>query len=162
MRNLDINIAVNKFNYNDYYEILVDGISLEDLILENTEIGIEKGLVSTFLNWLDNPRERKIVWERALPNLNSTTFLPILMCGDDLDFNCTIIITECESDTEHVYWKRFGLDVGGNENMPESIGENVQWFKNSESLVFDKKQYIAILERFRSYLDEENQELCYK
>lgn len=159
---IETSILVNTFTNYNYYEILIDGISLEETIFKNLNIEIKKGLVSTFLNWLSNPSERETVWKRTLPEINQTTFLPILMCGEDLDLFCDVIIAETFADNYNVYWKRFGLDIGNGENMPESIGQNVLWFENSCQLIFDKNQYYEILDKFRKYLNEENGSLCYK
>lgn len=159
---IETNILVNPFTNYNYYDILIDGISLEETILKNLNIEIKKGLVSTFLNWLSNPSERETVWKRTLPEIDQTTFLPILMCGEDLDLLCDVIIAETVTDNNYVYWKRFGLDIGNGENMPKSIGKNVQWFMNSSEIIFDKNQYSEVLNKFRKYLNEENGNLCYK
>lgn len=159
---IETNILVNPFTNYNYYDILIDGISLEETILKNLNIEIKKGLVSTFLNWLSNPSKRETVWKRTLPEIDQTTFLPILMCGEDLDLLCDVIIAETVTDNNYVYWKRFGLDIGNSENMPKSIGKNVQWFMNSSEIIFDKNQYSEVLNKFRKYLNEENGNLCYK
>lgn len=106
-----------------------------------------KGLVSTFLDWFTNLNERRVVWERVLPDLNKTTVCPILMCSDDLDFYCTIIVAEIERLETVVNWKRIGLDNGSTDGLPDSIGSTVKWFKQL-SYQFEINEYKKCLDRF--------------
>ncbi|WP_420571991.1 hypothetical protein [Kordia sp.] len=152
MNTISIETYRNEYTGNNYYGILIDGISLEEHALKNSFKDIIPGLVSTFLNWLDDPQEQKIVWERALPEPYTKTNLPILMCGDDLDLWCTVIIAEVETDDDYVYWNKIGHDVGDDKNMPASIGTTVDWF-SGETLVFKRKEYESVLKSFKKYLD---------
>lgn len=100
---------VNPFSGENFYMIEIDSKSLEGIILENRP-DIKKGIVPTFLNWLTNEDERKLVWERAIPKIGEKSRLPILMCSDDLDLWCTLIMVEVETDNKYVYWNKFGLE----------------------------------------------------
>lgn len=140
----------NPFSNKNYYIIEVDGKSLEDYILEITKL--HKGLVPTLLNWLHDKSERKTDWNRVLPKIGTTANLPILMCSEDIDLWCDLIIVEVEVDNKFVYWNRFGID-DTNTNKPSQLGQNTLWFDNTPTFVFDKSQYKNILTAFRKYLD---------
>jgi hypothetical protein len=144
----------NEYTDENYYGILIDGISLEEHALNASLEEITPGLVSTFLNWLSDLAERKIVWQRALPELYVKSNLPVLMCGDDLDFWCTIIIAEVEVDDHYVYWNKLGHDVGDSAGLPESIGTTVEWFPG-KTLVFKRDEYENVLNAFKKYLNDD-------
>ncbi|MCH2192823.1 hypothetical protein [Kordia sp.] len=152
MNSISIQTYYNTFSQNNYYGILIDGISLEEHALNQSHIDITSGLVSTFLNWLSDPLQRKIVWERALPEGYTKVYLPILMCGTDIDLWSTVIIAEVEADDHHVYWNKLGLDDSDFEYSPEPIGTTVNWFSGN-TLVFKRTEYETVLNTFKKYLD---------
>jgi len=131
LNSISIKTYFNKFSGHNYYGILVDGISLEEYALNRSHIDITPGLVSTFLNWLDDPLEQKIVWKRALPEGYTKVNLPILMCGNKL-----------------------GLDESDLENSPEPIGTTVNWFPGN-TLVFKRDEYEHVLNAFKKYLNDD-------
>lgn len=142
----------NPFSNQNYYIIEIDGKSLEDYVLENSDL--TEGLVPTLLNWLHDESERKVVWNRVLPKMGETTYLPILMCSEDVDLWCDLIMVEVQADERFVYWNRLGLD-DTNADKPEEIGDNILWFDNSPSFRFDKTQYVDVINQFRKYLNIE-------
>ena len=143
---------LNTFSGKNFYIIEIDGKSLEDIILEKYP-EITQGIVPTLLNWLEDEEERKVVWNRVLPDKLEKSNLPILMCSEDIDLWCTLIMVEVETDENHVYWNRFGLEVSDAQN-PNEIGKSINWFSGIPKMVFDKNEYECVLEEFRSRLDE--------
>ncbi len=143
----------NEFSGFFYYVILVDGVSLEDYVLKTKHAEIKAGLVPTLLNWLDDPGEREEVWKRVLSEDQEAARLPILMCSEDIDFGCTLIMTEVRSDSQHVYWERFGLEES-DSTVPTEVGTKVLWFDDILPLKFARAQYEEVLTRFRQHLDE--------
>lgn len=154
MNQISIKTCLNEFSGKNYYEIFIDGISLETHALKRSPKEILPGLVSTFLNWLEDPLERKIVWERALPEGYTKVNLPILMCGDDIDLWCDVIIAEVEVDDDHVYWNKIGLDQSTLENTCEAIGTDVNWFPG-KPFVFERTSYENMLNAFKKYLNDD-------
>ncbi len=144
---------LNPFTNRNLYLIEIDGKSLEDIILESQET-ILKGLVPTLLNWLDDPEERKVVWKRVLPPNGSTTRLPILMCSEDVDFWCTLIMVEVECNDQYVIWKRFGLENSAAE-APDEIGKSVKWFDDISSMCFERDEFEKVVNRFRDNLSDD-------
>jgi hypothetical protein len=66
----------------------------------------------------------------------------ILICPDDQDFSCTVIVTKVISEENKIRWHRFGIDKSYEFGKPELIGTNVIWFSNECELIFNKKEYI--------------------
>lgn len=65
-----------------------------------------------------------MAWRRILPGENQTTICPILVCPDDNDFSCTLIVAEIRNCGNTIQWKRVGLDQAkewGTENVGASV-----------------------------------------
>lgn len=146
---------LNPFSGLTYYNVQIDGILLEDIILSKVKEEIIPGLVPTLLNWLNNEDERKVVWDRAFPSIGEKSKLPILMCSEDIDLWCTLIIVEVTRDNDFVYWNKFGLE-NSDAQIAEEIAKSVEWFKEVNSMKFDLKQYEFVLNEFRKFLREKN------
>lgn len=127
---------LNSFSGNYFYIIEIDGKPLEDIILEN-QTQVSRGIVPTLLNWLENEEERKEVWERTLPVEGTKADFPILMCSEDIDLWCTLIMVEVTTDEKYVYWNKFGLE-NSDAQTPKEIGKNIEWFPNIPKMIFSK------------------------
>jgi hypothetical protein len=138
----------------EHLNIFIDEKPLDE-IADNKKPDYKlKGLVPTLLDWLDNPNERKLVWERILPEEGQTTYVPVLMCPDDVDLSCTTIIAEAERKGETIFWHKLGIDFsrGDYENYPNYIGTTVEWFENIEPMEFRLSQYELMLDEFRKLI----------
>lgn len=144
---------LNSFSGQTFYVLAVDGRSLEDIILDD-QPDIIRGIVPTLLNWLSDEKERAIVWERIFPAPGVVSRLPILMCSEDIDLWCTLIMVEVEMDEQYVYWKRFGLE-DSDAQTPEEIGKSVRWFPGIPGMCFDRQEFAAVVNQFRIRLDDE-------
>ncbi len=143
---------LNPFSGKNFYHIEIDGRSLEDMIME-VRPDLKKGIVPSLLNWLTDENERKVVWDRVIPNDGQKTKLPILMCSEDLDLWCTLIMVEVEADKNLIHWNRFGLE-DSDAQTPEEIGKSIDWFSGIERLSFSREAYENMLDEFRMRLDE--------
>lgn len=151
-----ISAAQRKSKYVDeeHLVLLVDGVPL-DVMLARTmsDDGAIEGLVPTLLNWLSDENESSLVWSRALPLVGEHSRFPVLMCPDELDLSCTVVIAEVEASTSSITWHRLGLDAAGvDKSAPAQCGEIVNWFKGIGPYVFRRVEYEACLEEFRSQL----------
>lgn len=152
MRHLQINSLTvkqgkSKYCPDEHLILFLDGIPLDFFLCEKfPKLNLE-GLVPTFLNWMD-VSENEVIWKRCLPKQGEIVRVPILMCPDDLDFYCTIIIAETMADHDSIFWKRLGIDAS-KIKISESVGEKVKWFKNVGPFHFDREAYIECLEKFR-------------
>lgn len=73
-----------------------------------------------------------------------STVVPILVCPDDADFSCTVLIVEVEFTDNTVKWCRFGFD----QSPQNEIGSTVVWFKNSPTYEFNKIGYVEFRDDF--------------
>lgn len=112
------------------------------------------GLVPTFLPAFDDDDEYNLVMERALPKEGKTTMLPVLMCPEDLNLNCTVIIAQAKTQGDYVIWEKLGLDKSEPANHPQSVGTKVQWLGKIAPLYFKKDEYIACLNEFKQMAEE--------
>lgn len=113
-----------------------------------------RDLIPTLLSDLEDEKESELVWSRILPE-NGNSLLPILMCPDDVDLACTLIITEVSITQDSVIWKNFGLDMSYDEEdkYPGYIGNEVEWFTQNLRLEFPKEQYIEMIRLFQNEID---------
>lgn len=144
MNQIQAKYEKSEYSNETHLTINVDGKPLDKILHELYPDKNLIGLVPTLLDWLEDPKERKLVWDRF--ESKQKQVVPILMCPDDIDLWCTIINVEIEKTEDSVKWLRIGIDSGSSDNMPDSIGTNVEWFDKIKPMEFDKVEY----EKFRS------------
>ncbi len=155
---------IDKFNFNPSYggnqflNIKIDGEWVDKLLSNLYPEYDIIGTIPTLSFRLETQEEEKIVWERFLPALNETTIAPILMCSDDCDFSCTLILAEIENIGHRVYWKRFGQDNSKTSENKENVGSNVKWFFPKIEFEFDILEYEMVISDFRSQYDLDNEQ----
>ncbi len=101
----------------------------------------------------DNAKAKQVVWERINTVGETPVIAPLLMCPDDLDFYCFVVVAEIRCVGDTVRWERIGLDDLENRGIqPETLGEKVLWFDYIPPLVFPKEEYFECIETFRKAL----------
>ena len=90
--------------YDDFLNVEIDGYWLDEKLDQLYPNNFYKGLIPTLLFALEIEAEKEVVWERILPKEKSTSICPILMCPDDCDFSCTIIVAEIETSKHFIKW----------------------------------------------------------
>ncbi len=141
----------SKYADTPHLTIQVDGKPLDVLLDEQYSGRNLLGLVPTLLNWLVDPKEQRVVWDRV--ESISPQVVPILMCPDDVDLWCTVIVIEIAKTDSVVKWLSVGLDMGDGENMPDSIGSDVDWFDGLEPLEFRLSDYEKFVTAFKMELN---------
>jgi len=128
----------------DHYCIIVDGIPLDEWLHScYPEEGYE-GLIPTLSASME-PREEALVLSRY-QSTGSIVILPILMCPDDCDLWCTLIVVEVERRDGLIRWNRFGTDQSIGDELIQSyecIGGRVNWLNCAPSLIFEQAAYNA-------------------
>jgi hypothetical protein len=106
MDTVEIKEYKTKFAKGNHPMIFVNGKSLDELLW--AQIGEENllGLVPA-ITWLWDDEEQKIAIERLSNETVGSTVVPILVCPDDADFSCTVLIVEVELSDKTVKWCRF-------------------------------------------------------
>ncbi|MFD2672308.1 hypothetical protein [Marinicrinis sediminis] len=127
--------------------IVIDGKPLDAWLDEFYPDRVLRGLVPMILDWMVDEKEAKFVQDCFLSE-KQMKLLPVLMCPDDCDFSCTVIVAEVLMDGPYVIWKRMGQLVHQKEdwhNGIESSGGEVDWFDKVPVLKFDKEMYMENL-----------------
>ncbi|MBK5721424.1 hypothetical protein JGH11_11115 [Dysgonomonas sp. Marseille-P4677] len=93
-------------------------------------------------------KEAEIVWKTILPNKGEVTICPILMCPDDYDFSCTLIVAEIENYGYFIQWKRIGVDKQ-TKWFDDEIRYDIDWFSDFQSLNFEIDDYQRMIEDFK-------------
>ncbi len=112
----------------DDYEIFIDGEILSQVLTKQKSVQLPENvepfddLCLAWTKGLDFWGDVRFVW-----NLigREKTVLPILMCPDDLDFSCIVLVVEVEKLEDTVLWKRAGYvyekDYDFNEEKQRGI-----------------------------------------
>lgn len=138
--------------YYDYINFKIDNVWLDEKLDELYPNKMYRGLIPTLVEWLNFQNEKEVVWKRILPNTNETSVCPILMCPDDCDFSCTIIVAEITNFGSFIKWNRLGVDIT-KEFEAEKVGSEVEWFDKIMEMNFELSNYIKMLNKFKERLE---------
>jgi hypothetical protein len=140
----------------DFINYRIDGYWLDEQLDELYPDNMYKGLIPTLVDWMDRADEKEVVWKRILPDEGETTVCPILMCPDDNDFSCTLIVAEITNYIKFIKWSRIGLDMT-KEWDAEKVGTQVEWFDKVSELNFAISDYISMLDSFKERMEFDRQ-----
>ncbi|RMV81479.1 hypothetical protein ALP03_102490 [Pseudomonas amygdali pv. tabaci] len=91
-----------------------------------------------------------MVWDRIYSTAPGwRTLVPLLVCPDDLDLSCTVIVAEQHAGECHVRWHRFGLL----RDLVTLQSPAVDWYDSIPSLTFERSQFQSVLDAFRKQED---------
>lgn len=150
MNRLEVIEAPSKHIQEPHWILVVDGTPL-DHVLDAARPGCDLlGLVPALLDWLSDAQERRLVRERILPRIGSTAIAPLLVCPDDLDLWCTVVVAEAVREAPVVWWRRIGLDATKAKScdMPRAIGDRVDWIEGLGPFCFEIAAYERCLAVF--------------
>ncbi|BES60164.1 hypothetical protein [Dysgonomonas capnocytophagoides] len=145
-----IKAKIDKSDYRDdwlFPNYHIDNIWFDEKLDELYPDNLYKGLIPTLLYGLIN-KEAEIVWKAILPNKGEVTMCPILMCPDDYDFSCTLIVAEIENYGYFIQWKRIGVDKQ-TKWFDDEIRYDIDWFSDFQSLNFEIDDYQRMVEDFK-------------
>lgn len=138
MNHIEVTCGPSKYIAEPHLAIVIDGIRLD------VALG-DEGLVSSLLGWFHDEAECKIPWERILPEVGCTGYAPVLICPDDLDLSCSVVMAEVVAEPGIVRWARLGLDA----TPKGAVGSWIRWNPNWGPYCFSRLQYEACLAAFR-------------
>ncbi len=133
--------------------ITVDGAPLDQILVAATGDESFLGLIPAWLGDMTDPTERKIVWDRIQQPTGTNTKVPVLMCPDDLDLWCSVILADTTRADDTVTWHALGTHAGRSDGLPHSIGLAVDWLPAIGPFRFDRAAYDACVARFRLDLE---------
>jgi hypothetical protein len=138
--------APSKFVAEPHLVMAVDGVPLDEL-LEAARPELQLGgLVSSLLGWFHNDKDTAVAWQRILPEVGCTSFAPVLICPDDLDYVCSVVMAEVVAEADLIRWDRLGFDA----SQSGEVGSCVRWEAGLGPFRFSRLEYEACLEAFRS------------
>jgi hypothetical protein len=145
--------ALREEHVDPYLDITIDGRWLEQIIAELFSDTHYRGLVPCLLPWQSGPPaeatiEARIARERFLPHVGMTAIAPVLMCPDDLDFFCTLVVAAIRNTGATVEWRRIGSDTTDPSRLPEHVGESVRWVDGFTGWSFDLAEYVTVFEAY--------------
>ena len=118
-----INVKPVKTRY-DYFEdyLIIDGIPIVSYLEQHKPVSLSMfhsllGLLPAWSGKLIWQWENDFIWEmvNSLEELN----VPILVCEDDCDLSCIVIVAHIHKDKNTVYWDKIGLLNHSNINRKE-------------------------------------------
>lgn len=154
-----IKVEIDKSNYgaDDFANYRIDNYWLDEKLEELYPDIFFGGTIPTLLFGMEIPKEKEVVQKRILPNENETTICPILMCPDDCDFSCTLIVAEIENCGDIIKWNKIGLDKTTDFDA-EKVGTEVEWFEKISGFEFTRFEYEQMLSAFKKHYEIEKSE----
>jgi hypothetical protein len=129
--------------------LLVNGEPLDELLDRLAPNRDLVGLVSTLLAGMD-PAEAAIAHRRFNLAPGESAIAPVLMCPDDADFSCTLVVVDAIGTDEHVIWRRIGLDISEwNPRAELRLGQTVEWFTDCGPFAFRRDELLAAISVFQ-------------
>ena len=140
--------AKSKFVPEEHLVLIVDGVPLDELLDAALPEFDLVGQVSSLLGWFHNDEDSVVPWQRILPEIGCAGYAPILICPDDLDYHCGVVIVEVVAETNVIRWDRLGFNAARNGS---SVGSCVRWLPGLGPYRFRREDYERCLEAFRAY-----------
>ncbi|MFG0214559.1 hypothetical protein ACFU8X_15755 [Brevibacillus porteri] len=143
LNKIEVKKMTSKYCDSEHECVLIDEVPLDVIVHSLYPNHHFDGLIPTILDWIDEPREKAFVRSRYL-SFKQREMLPILMCPDDCDLWCTLIIVEVVRFEGIIKWERMGIDQCTRENLInsfENIGTKVEWLEKVPSMTFQPEEY---------------------
>ena len=133
-----------------HLHIFIDGIRFDKWLTNKTGNNWIIGLIPSWLGWFLFPQEAERVWEKTKLCEKEITNLPVLICPDDLDLECDVIVCEVKYSDKSVHWLRIGKDASEYAPFCANVGKDVKWFQNVPELEFSRAQYETCIDTFKT------------
>jgi hypothetical protein len=140
--------AVNrtsKYCNSPHLVITLDGNPLDEIIYAATQDDLNLGLISALDRCFSNPADSELAWNRILPQDGQTSVAPILVCPDDLDFHCTVVVALVTATPETIQWSKLGFDLSLERPTSDPDSPTIQWLSNVGPFKVLKADYLSFL-----------------
>jgi hypothetical protein len=137
--------AKSKFVPEPHLIIAVDGEPLDGLMDSAFPGSNLSGLVSSLLGWFHNDEDNEVPWQRILPEVGCTGYAPVLICPDDLDYSCGVVMAEVVAEPDVIRWDRLGFDA----TRKGAVGGCIRWESRLGPFRFSRADYEGCLAAFR-------------
>ncbi|AFH61321.1 hypothetical protein ACVNS2_11840 [Paenibacillus caseinilyticus] len=133
----------------EHQTIVIDGIPLDLLLHSQYPSDNLVGMIPTIVDWVDDSRQKELLKER-FNSEGKEIVLPVLMCPDDCDLWCTVIVANVVKIDEFIIWKQIGIDMITRDELLmgyDGIGSKVNWLDKIHPMTFQETQYISQLSK---------------
>ena len=172
MNHITVKDMATPFGYNENYWI-IDEISLPEYLTtwasESDDDGLKSihsflGLCPAWSKRLNWKGDIRFVWK--LIEMDSVV-LPLLLCPDDLDLDCIVIVAEVEKTKDYVYWNKIGYVLHDNEDFEEEKRNGIlnlcaysdeDWEKYGDNIALEDVNSYA----WRQWISENWEEELYR
>lgn len=133
-----------KFNRSTSAWLFIDNLPIEQWLNNHLEYP-DLDMNGLSLLWLLDEEEDALAQRRFVPSDDGTsTPVPLLVCSDDMDFNCLVLMTEQVIDGDTLHWRRFGLSVSSGLE----VGISTRWDVEDRPVSFSLAEFRKALEDF--------------
>lgn len=146
MNTLQVNIQESIYINLPHPCILIDGLELDVWLDQLYPDQNYLGLIPFIYDWISTEAEQQLVLQRY-KDKQEIVILPILMCPDDCDLWCTVVVAEVIIQENEILWNRIGIDTSDILSNYHNIGHTVIWLEHIHTLQFDKYSYYNELDR---------------
>jgi hypothetical protein len=120
----------------------VDGVGLEQWLASHLDYPDIERLGLSLMCLVDD-EELALAKRRLVPGEDGTsTLVPLLVCCDDMDFDCTVVMVEQVVHGDTIQWRRFGHSATGGLD----VGASTRWFAQSKPVTFARAEFRAAFE----------------
>lgn len=96
-------------------------------------------------------QDEELAWRRLTPySEDCSTIVPLLICPDDRDFDCAVVVAEQETTVDQVIWQRFGFAF---DRPGDQVGSSVKWFKLNVSAKFNRSEFEQVVIHLKQLVD---------
>lgn len=137
-----------KFSRSPCAWLMIDDIGIEQWLAVHLA-DEQVSLLGLSLIWLINDDEDALAKRRFTPGEDgSSTVVPLLVCSDDMDFDCTVLVAEQVVSGGSIAWERFGWSISGGLE----VGAQTRWISGSQPVAFALDEFQRAIEAFAAIL----------
>lgn len=140
---ISVENMISKYVKETHPIIYIDRKPLDHILNDLYPEDMVLGLIPTIVEWMSFDEEAKLV-ENTFDLTDEVKILPILMCPDDCDLSCTLIVAEVETANEQVMWKRIGIDMNNPKDLIDQnkfLETGVRWLNKVPRMIFSNEDF---------------------
>lgn len=99
---------------------------------------------------------KELAWRLLEPRIDGQVIAPILVCGDDCDLYCTVIVAEITYKKDTIHWERLDFDVSEHKDMARmqrQFGLQIDWIIGIPPMTFDREEYTHCMLILKNAID---------
>jgi hypothetical protein len=108
LNKLEVRETTTDYGY-EYLGIFIDNILLDKFLFKSTHNEMISALMPAWYAELDNKGEQEYIDECLSIEDEQGVTIPILLCPEDMDFWCIVIVAKIRYTDEHVIWDKVGI-----------------------------------------------------